>query len=154
LENILGDFDLNGNLNVADIDLLTAEALAGTNGATFDLNNDGFVDGSDRDVWVNDLRNTYLGDSNLDGEFNSSNFVAVFKAGQYEDAIANNSTWATGDWNGDGEFDTSDFVDAFTGGGYEAGPRTAVAAVPKPSGLAAAILGLMSLSLMTRRRSR
>ena len=69
----------------------------------------------------------------LTGEFNSTDFVVVFGAGQYEDAEALNSTWATGDWNGDGEFNSSDFVAAFTDGGYERGPRPA--AVPEPHAL-------------------
>jgi hypothetical protein len=58
------------------------------------------------------------GDSNLDGIFNSSDLVLVFTAGQYEDAIPGNSTFATGDWNGDGDFTTSDLVLAFQYGAY------------------------------------
>ena len=76
--------------------------------------------------------NTYVGDSNLDGEFNSTDFVVVFTANEYEDGIPNNSGWAEGDWNGDGDFDSSDFVAAFTDGGYEMGIRPA-AVVPEPS---------------------
>jgi len=67
------------------------------------------------------------------GEFNSTDLVAVFSAGQYEDTIEDNSTWATGDWNADGDFDSGDLVLAFTDGGYEQGPRPA--AVPEPTGL-------------------
>ena len=69
------------------------------------MNNDNLVNGDDRQVWVEDLRTTYFGDSNLDGEFNSSDFVVVFNAGQYEDGVDGNSTWASGDWNGDGRED-------------------------------------------------
>jgi hypothetical protein len=68
-----------------------------------------------------------LGDANLDGRFNSSDLVQVFAAGQYEDALAGNSTWSTGDWNGDGEFTTSDLVLAFQVGQYVA---AAIAAPP------------------------
>jgi hypothetical protein len=59
------------------------------------------------------------GDSNRDGNFDSSDLVLVFQAGEYEDAIAANSTFAEGDWNGDGEFDMRDLVLAFQVGLYE-----------------------------------
>ena len=62
--------------------------------------------------------NRRIGDSNLDGIFNSTDLIVVFQAGEYEDGIANNSSWGTGDWNGDGEFDTADLVYAFQAGTY------------------------------------
>ena len=55
-----------------------------------------------------------------------ADFVVVFRAGEYDDGIDQNSTWATGDWNGDSEFNSSDFVLAFSSGGYEMGPRTQI----------------------------
>ncbi|MCA9212539.1 MAG: VCBS repeat-containing protein [Planctomycetales bacterium] len=66
------------------------------------------------------LENRAIGDVNNDGVFNSSDFVAVFIAGEYEDDVAGNSTFETGDWNGDGDFDSSDFVAAFQAGTYVA----------------------------------
>ena len=60
------------------------------------------------------------GDANRDGYFNTADLVAVLGAGEYEDAIAHNSTWAEGDWNGDLEFDTLDLVLALQHGLYEA----------------------------------
>jgi hypothetical protein len=108
-----------------DIDALTAEVRRGTHSSNFDLNDDTRVDGEDHRMWVDELRKTYFGDSNLDNEFSSSDFVAVFQAGEYEDMVVGNSTWATGDWNGDRDFDSSDFVTAFQMGGYEKGPRAA-----------------------------
>ena len=54
-----------------------------------------------------------IGDSNLDGRFDSNDLIAVFQAGEFEDDIANNSVWEDGDWNGDGDFDSSDLVLAF-----------------------------------------
>lgn len=128
-----GDFNADGVLNSADIDALTAEVRAATNLAKFDVTGDNVVNQNDRAKWVNELRKTYFGDANLDGEFNSGDFVSVFGAGQYEDAIAGNSLWSTGDWDGDGEFNSSDFVTAFQSGGYESGPRAAVASVPEVS---------------------
>jgi len=132
-----GDFDLSGVLDAADIDALSAEVVAGTNKAAFDLNGDALVNVTDRDVWVRDLKNTYYGDADLNGEFNSGDFVAVFTAGEYEDATASNSGWADGDWNGDADFNSGDFVAAFSAGGYELGPRASVlgdvSQVPEPA---------------------
>ena len=45
--------------------------------------------------------------------------MQIFQAGEYEDAILGNSTWADGDWNGDGEFTSQDLVAAFQEGSYE-----------------------------------
>ena len=59
-----------------------------------------------------------IGDSNLDGRFDSSDLIALFQAGEFEDDISNNSVWEDGDWNGDGEFDSSDLVLAFQTGNY------------------------------------
>ncbi|MEZ6116513.1 MAG: PEP-CTERM sorting domain-containing protein [Pirellulaceae bacterium] len=147
-----GDYNNDGAINAADIDLLTVQMNAASPDLNFDENNDGSVDLADRTIWVENLRNTYFGDSNLDGEFNSSDFVAVFTAGEYEDTAVGNSTWAEGDWNGDGDFNSSDFVTAFSAGGYEIGPRAAVAAVPEPASNVMVLLGLLGLSLVRRRK--
>jgi hypothetical protein len=60
------------------------------------------------------------GDSNNDGVFDSGDLVAVFQAGEYEDAIRGNSTWEEGDWNADGDFDSADLVHAFQAGTFVA----------------------------------
>lgn len=95
-----------------------------------DLNNDGVIDFEDRVIWVEDVQNTHFGDSNLDGVFDSRDFVTVFTAGEYEDELVKNSTWATGDWNGDWEFNTRDLVTAFQAAGYDKPPRSI--GVPEP----------------------
>ena len=145
-----GDFNLDGELTGTDIDLLSDEVRAGSNNPFFDLNNDGSVNQSDRLMWVREIKRTYLGDSNLDLEFSSTDFVTVFQAGQYEDAVAQNSRWETGDWNGDKDFNSSDFVSAFQDGGYEQGPRPASHSVPEPASIwlvGFAIYGLSRIRL-------
>ena len=67
---------------------------------------------------VADAIEPFPGDANRDGVFNSSDLVAVFQAGEFEDGVRGNSTWGEGDWNGDGEFDTSDLIVAFQQGNY------------------------------------
>ena len=131
---IPGDLDNNLLLDVNDIDLLTAGIRAGIDNKRYDLDGDGTVNLGDRTYWVENIKSTYFGDANLDGVFDSTDFVVVFQAAEYEDDVADNSTWATGDWNGDGDFTSSDFVTAFRAGCYEGcvrGPRF-VQTVPEP----------------------
>ena len=116
-----GDFNGSGAYDAEDIDMLSAEVRGNLNPPAYDLNGDSLVNDDDRGEWVDVLAMTYMGDANLDGQFDSGDFVTVLTAGQYEDGIAGNSGWATGDWNGDTEFDSSDLVTALTAGGYETG---------------------------------
>lgn len=139
----LGDFNLDGILDAQDIDQLTDALITQDDDSRYDVNGDGVVDHQDRIFWVEDLKETWFGDANLDGTFDSSDFVITFSAGEYEDGIESNSRWQTGDWNGDQEFDSGDFVTAFGGGGFEQGERPATAAaVPEPHGLTATLLTL------------
>jgi probable HAF family extracellular repeat protein len=150
---LAGDFNNDCNLDVSDIDALTEDILTGGMGEAFDLNGDGTVDGTDRVVWINQLKGTFLGDSNLDGEFNTSDLVDVFAAGQYEDGIEGNSTWSTGDWDGTADFDTRDLVAAFAEGAYEQGPMApAVAAVPEPSSLIGLFVAIGGWCVFIRQR--
>ena len=146
----LGDFNGDGVLDGADADMLTVEASNGTNTAAFDLDGSGTVDEADIAFWVKELKNTWIGDANLDGEFNSGDFVVTFTAGRFETNTP--ATWSTGDWNGDGVFSSGDFVAAFTDGGFEIGPRVA-AAVPEPaSGTALLLLIVGSFTRCVRSR--
>lgn len=147
---IRGDFNRDGRLDVTDINLLTAVSAAASNDVVFDLNSDGAVTQADIEVWIHDLRNTWFGDANLDGQFDSQDFVDVFSTGKYElDATAD---WREGDWNGDGRFNSADFIAAFADGGYDRGQRGAVAAVPEPNcGFLAVIAGAATLLVRWRR---
>jgi hypothetical protein len=62
--------------------------------------------------------NRHVGDSNNDGVFDSSDLVAIFMIGKYEDSIPNNATFDEGDWNQDGDFTSADLVFAFQAGTY------------------------------------
>ncbi|MCA9166283.1 MAG: hypothetical protein KDB23_01385 [Planctomycetales bacterium] len=147
-----GDFSIDYDLDAADIDRLNAEIRSGQNDPFFDLTGDGLVNDADRVHWVKQLKGTWFGDANLDGSFGTDDLVTVFQAGQYEDGIARNSTWATGDWNGDGEFDTSDLTYAFQDGGFGANANAAVA-VPEPASFGMTILALAGYAWSQRRRA-
>jgi hypothetical protein len=105
----------------------------------FDVNGDTVVDQEDRRVWIKELKHTWFGDADLNGEFSSSDMVQVFAAGKYETGEL--ASWAEGDWNADGIFDSGDMVTAFADGGYEKGPRTGAVAVPEPDGWLLVALG-------------
>ncbi len=148
---LLGDYNGNDMLDAGDLDLQAAVIAAETHDPAYDLTGDGLVDYDDRLMWVEDpdMFNSYVGDSNLDGQFDSTDFVQVFQAGKYESE--QNATWEEGDWNGDLLFSASDFVAAFQSGGYEFGAKAGVSAVPEPAGLALLLIGMLSLTGLRRR---
>ena len=143
-----GDFDGDGGLTASDINVLSVAIRQSSGNLAFDLNHDRTVDPSDHRFWVRDLKHTWFGDADLNGEFNSADFVQVFTVGKYE--TQQPAGWAEGDWDGDGLFSTSDFVTAFVDGGYEQGPRTNLAAVPEPGGLLLLLFALVAVMRRTR----
>lgn len=151
---LVGDFDLDGNLTAQDIDLLASAIRAGAQDIKYDVAANGTLDAADLSYWIQDLKKTYFGDANLDGQFDSTDFVDVFQRGEYEDAVAANSGWADGDWDGNGDFESGDFVQAFQGGGYDQGPRAAgaVASVPEPAAVSLVTVCSALTILQFRRR--
>ena len=145
-----GDLNFDTDVDMGDLDILSQNVAIGSTHRRLDLNDDDVVNLDDAHFWVTNLKNTWIGDANLDGEFNSGDFVQVFSAGKYEsDEMAR---WSEGDWNADMRFDSGDFVAAFQGGGYEKGARIAAAnPVPEPSGLVSLVLGLIGISRIRRR---
>jgi hypothetical protein len=150
IPDLAGDFNGNGSLDIGDLDQLYAGIRQGNN-LVFDLHKNNNLDQGDRRVWVEDLKRTYFGDTNLDGQFNSADVVAVFAIGKYENGIPRDTSWSGGDWNGDADFDSSDLVLAFSSGGYEAGTRAAVSSVPEPNSW---LQLLVIASIVASRRTR
>ena len=150
----VADTDENLAIDVTDpqhdIDSLSRVLREGGGWSYYDLNQDGSLTVADRSYLIRNVYNTYLGDSNLDGLFNSSDLVDVFRANEYEDALVGNSVWATGDWTGDAEFDSGDLVAAFREGGYEQGRRGAI--VPEPSTWFGCLIGFLLIALRLRAR--
>ncbi|MEZ6118187.1 MAG: hypothetical protein R3C28_16680 [Pirellulaceae bacterium] len=132
-QNNPGDINGDGLVDVTDLNQVISDAnTSDVYWLRSDTNGDFRVNTQDVHAWVKEITQTSIGDANLDGKFDSNDFVQVFTAGQYEDNIVANSTWDTGDWNGDQEFDTADFVAAFQDGGYES-EANRVQSVPEPS---------------------
>ena len=149
LPYIPADYNLDGLLDVADVDEQSQLMFqANPDLDTYDENADGVVDKVDRAIWVHDHAGTWLGDANINGEFNSNDMVRVFVAGKYEPEEA--AGWAEGDWDGNGIFDSSDMVTALADGGYEKGPRTDEVAVPEPGAWLLLVMGAVTI-FRTRR---
>jgi len=169
----VGDLNLDGVLSADDIDLLAERLRERTSplptwipDEAFDMDGDGRVNVQDYAAWASQLKGVWLGDANLDGEFDTSDFVHLFQRGHYEDTVFRNSGWADGDFNADGEFDSRDLVTVFQAGGYNTGPlpantatlvaqpwhQGATAAVPEANSFAALFLGLITLAIGRRSR--
>ena len=152
---VVYDFESQDELDVFVADLLrkftNVESKAWLE-SMFDLTGDNRIDQDDLSVWVSDIKQTWLGDANLDRSFNTGDLTKVFQANEYEDQISNNSTWSTGDWNADGEFDSGDLVAAFADGGFEQGPRNAVMVVPEPGSTPLLLACLLTAWISDRHR--
>ena len=115
----MGDFNVDGSLDVSDIDLLTRQILSDVFDEQFDINRDGMLNSDDRTFWLSNLISAPFGDSDLDGHFNSFDLVKVFRAAKYE--TNEPASWSEGDWDGNGRFDNGDLVTAFQAAEYETG---------------------------------
>ena len=112
------DLDGNQTLNIDDVDVLCSVLRSQLQNPVYDFNRDTEVDIEDMTDFLARGFRVPFGDANLDGRFDSSDLVAIFVIGEYEDGVAGNSTWREGDWNCDGDFSTADLVDAFVRGTY------------------------------------
>lgn len=117
-DSVDADFDADGEVTVADTDLVCTGIRSGD--VRFDFNQDGILDDEDVDFVVGSIFFSAFGDSNLDRRFNSSDLIQVFQANEYEDDVLLNSLWSEGDWNCDGDFGSGDLVRAFQAGDYVA----------------------------------
>ena len=178
------DFDGDGNVDLADLNALTAEANLATGlavppaGAKFDLSNDDIVDSTDLDQWladaatINGLDSPYLGgDANLDGDvdvwvLDGSGDAQLLSANL---GTTSGAVWGDGDFNGDGDVDvwaadgsgdaqtlSSNLPYLSSNGQTTFVPATVI--VPEPSTIAMLVglglLGLLRLIGFVRRRNR
>ncbi len=124
LNPVKGDFNGDGVCDASDIDVLAMAIRDGDTNGKYDLNGDGSVNSTDHSYLVRDIKSTWIGDADLNGEFNSADLVVLLAAGAYEANIE--AGWAAGDFDGNGLVNASDLVAALSDGGYEQGPRAAV----------------------------
>jgi protocatechuate 3,4-dioxygenase beta subunit len=98
-----GDFNNDGNVDAADIDLLYAHYGA-ANADTYDLDGDANVTQSDMDYLIHTIKNTWYGDANLDGKVGFGDFQALL-----DNWHATGTGWACGDFDGNGTTEYHDF---------------------------------------------
>ena len=139
------DFNGDGSVDVADIDALVGEIVAGTNDATFDLSGDGIVDTTDLEQWLggaaghNGFAESYLsGDANLDGMVNALDLNQLGLSWQL--AV---STWSGGDFTADGKVDAGDLN--LLGIHWQRSIASAAEAVPEPTAMLLLLSGLLWL---------
>lgn len=150
---ILGDFNGDAQLNGADIDALVAEIAGGSNTTSFDVTDDGLVNGNDLDSWLALAGNRnlasgnpyLLGDANLDGFVDGTDFVAW-----NEHKFSDLAQWTAGDFSANGVIDGEDFV---IWNGNKFSTADSVTAVPEP-GLVLLTAGAAMLATAGRRRSK
>ena len=136
---LLGDFNNNGLLDAADIDLLS-DGVGGLD-VVLDLNSDGIVSDLDRSVWVEDLSGTFFGDADLNQSVNFSDFLALSQS------YGSEAGWADGDFDGSGDVGFSDFL--LLAANF--GSRASAAAVPEPSALPMILIGTLGFLGFRRR---
>lgn len=143
IESLLGDFNADGALGAADIDLLSKSVRNSSTEHVFDLNSDGEVNDSDRTFWVEDLVGTSFGDANLDGNVEFSDFLTLSANFDQEGG------WARGDFDGNGHVQFADFLALSNNFGKST--NVAAAAVPEPTSAYIALFGILGLIGFRRR---
>lgn len=142
-EFLAGDFDTNGALEAADIDLLADAIRNATMDLKYDVNGDGSVTEADHLFWVETLKGTYPGDANLNLEVEFSDFLALSRNFDMEGG------WAQGNFDLDTEVLFGDFLDLSRNFGKG---EAVAAAVPEPHGISLLMMAMAGLLIVRRRR--
>jgi hypothetical protein len=104
--NLVGwvDFDGNGVVDAADVDHMCSALGNGNVGSEYDLNGDGTIDAADGQYMITDVMGLLLGDADLNGDVDVSDFNA-WNANKFTSGACH----ADGDFNFDGNVDVGDF---------------------------------------------
>ena len=138
-----GDFDLNGAVDVLDIDILREAIGHNRNIVGSDLNKDGLFDSEDVRVWVEDVKQTFFGDADLDGEVSFADFLTL--SGNFDES----GGWGDGDFDGDGKVAFADFLMLSQNFGNK---PSAISATPEPTSALSATIGVACILRLCRRR--
>ncbi len=146
------DFDANVSCDIADVDMLVGEIIAGTNDSTFDLTGDETVDDGDLNQWLSDAATEngftapyLLGDANLDGTVNASDLNILGIRWHQEEAL-----WSAGDFNADGTVNAGDLNKL--GLSWQMSIPTAASSesVPEPAAITL-LIGIIATPLLRHR---
>jgi hypothetical protein len=143
--SLWGDYNADRVVNVADINLLSANAGV----ASYDLTHDGITDDADRTQLVEGILGTRFGDTNLDKKVAIGDLVTLAQHWN------GSGTWADGDFTGDGLIRIGDLVALAQNWGFDGTTPASAAAAALPEPLTAALLaaGLPAI-LLGRRHSK
>ena len=144
LEELLGDFDADGNVSPSDADLLLTAIGSGVFDIGFDINNDGILSTEDADVWITDIAGTLRGDVNFDQQVDFADFLVL------STNFGTDGGWSDGNFTEDGSVSFADFLVLST----NFGQTTQAAAVPEPSGSLHSLLCVCALALTRIKRNR
>lgn len=152
LDGLLGDFDDDGDLDLIDIDLLSAAINSGANNMTFDVNGDGLVNAQDGTDWLN---NELVG--SLAADFDLKYTVDVADLATWAAGFGSDDSFIDGDANFNGMVDVADLsVWAALFGSVGVGPiaplGSLTASIPEPSTFV--LLGGVLLAFASAGRSR
>jgi hypothetical protein len=103
--NTPGDLTGDGRVDANDIDVLSEAVHTGSTVSYLDLDESGSVDAPDRALLIDNILGAALGDANLDGVVDGSDFNA-WNDNRLQSCY---TSWSGGDFTGDGVTDGSDF---------------------------------------------
>ena len=109
--DVAGDLNYNGELDEGDLNIMAQNVALIPIGHEFsevqlrlDVNRDETVDVNDVHHWVTDLKSTFVGDANLDGEVKFDDFLALSAN------FGHAGGWAEGDFDANGQVEFPDFL--------------------------------------------
>ncbi len=103
--NVAGDLDGDGQLGAGDVNALSDAIATGSDHPAFDVNGDSKVNLDDLYYWVVNLKQTLVGDANLDWHVDGEDFI-VWNRNKF----TNTTAWTDGNFDGDSVVDGSDFI--------------------------------------------
>lgn len=106
VDGLRGDMNGDGIVDVSDIDAVASAIRTGSEENAFDLNRDDVVDQLDMDYLVESVLNTKRGDTNLDGQVDFIDFLALATNFGEEE-----KRWSDGNFGADVAVDFKDFLD-------------------------------------------
>ena len=142
---LIGDFDVSGFLDSADIDILSTRIRLDSYDSQFDLNDDEQLSALDRTIWIEELVGTFPGDADLNGAVEFADFLSVSSHFGLE------AGWAKGDFDGDRQVQFADFLLLSQNFGQV---RASIAMVPEPNCGQLILAALAFVRTLARKRNR